>query len=489
MNRYGPLLGYFPKATKSWLTVKPDYLESAKEIFSGTGINITSQGRKHLGAVIGSDEFKKEYVDEKVKEWVVSIEKLARIARTQPQAAYSCFVKGFVHKFTYFMRTIPDISMLLHPLDQAIDNFIRIIFDNHDFNTTERKLWSLPVRMGGMGVPIPSEISDTQYTNSRKINEMLTSKVREQNVIYEDITKSVNHAKSGVKEEKAERNQKLLNEIIETLGASEKGKALEAALEKGASSWLNALPLKNQGYSLDKESFRVAIFTRYGIPLKRLPSHCPCGGIYSVEHALNCKKGGFISNRHNEIRRITADFLKEVCLDVEEEPLLQEITGEIFKAKTTKTEKDSRLDLSARGFWLRGQKVFCDVRVFNPLTKCHRTKPITKVHELNEKEKKVKYAARINEVEHGSFTPLVFSCFGGMSRECSFFYKKLAEKLAEKRNVSPSETTCFVRTKINFSLINSLVLCIRGSRSVRDNVTPIAETDIKLANETSAAKK
>ena len=190
-----------------------------------------------------------------MKEWVVSIEKLARIARTQPQAAYSCFVKGFVHKFTYFMRTIPDISMLLHPLDQAIDNFIRIIFDNHDFNTTERKLWSLPVRMGGMGVPIPSEISDTQYTNSRKINEMLTSKVREQNVIYEDITKSVNHAKSGVKVEKAERNQKLLNEIIETLGASEKGKALEAALEKGASSWLNALPLKNQGYSLDKESF------------------------------------------------------------------------------------------------------------------------------------------------------------------------------------------------------------------------------------------
>ena len=181
--------------------------------------------------------------------------------------------------------------------------------------------------------------------------------------------------------------------------------------------------------------------------------------------------------------------MKEVCLDVEEEPLLQEITGEIFKAKTTKTEKDSRLDLSARGFWLRGQKVFCDVRVFNPLTKCHRTKPITKVHELNEKEKKVKYAARINEVEHGSFTPLVFSCFGGMSRECSFFYKKLAEKLAEKRNVSPSETTCFVRTKINFSLINSLVLCIRGSRSVRDNVTPIAETDIKLANETSAVKK
>ena len=47
---------------------------------------------------------------------------------------------------------------------------------------------------------------------------------------------------------------------------------------------------------------------------------------------------------------------------------------------------------------MRGQKVFCDVRVFNPLTKCYRTKTLAKVHELNEKEKKVKYAARVVEV-------------------------------------------------------------------------------------------
>ena len=176
--------------------------------------------------------------------------------------------------------------------------------------------------MGGMGLPIPSEISDEQYNNSRLINAMLTSKVRDQQTIYEDITASVNQAKSAVTSKKAEQNQKLLDEIIGTLGTTEKGKALEAALERGASSWLNALPLKSQQYAMDKESFRVALLTRYGIPLKRLPSHCPCGSLFSVEHALNCKKGGFISNRHNEIRRMTADFLKEVCIDVEEEPLL-----------------------------------------------------------------------------------------------------------------------------------------------------------------------
>ena len=101
-----------------------------------------------------------------VKEWAESLQKLTCIAKTQPQAAYSCFVKGFVHKFTYFMRTITDIKAFLCPLDKAIDGLIKVIFDGHDFNTTQRKLWCLPVHMGGMGLPIPSEISGEQYTNS-----------------------------------------------------------------------------------------------------------------------------------------------------------------------------------------------------------------------------------------------------------------------------------------------------------------------------------
>ena len=68
-----------------------------------------------------------------------------------------------------------------------------------------------------MGFPIPSEISDEQYNNSRLINAMLTSKVRDQETIYEDISVSVNQAKSAVTSKKAERDQKLLDEIIATL--------------------------------------------------------------------------------------------------------------------------------------------------------------------------------------------------------------------------------------------------------------------------------
>ena len=196
------------------------------------------------------------------------------------------------------------------------------------------------------------------------------------------------------------------------------------------------------------------------------------------------------SDKHEqEVRGITTDYLREVCIDVEEESLLQEISGEVFKSKTAKVEKDARLDISARGFWMRGQNVFCDVRVFNPLTKCHRTKTLAKVHELNEKEKKVKYAARVIEVENGSFTPLVFSCFGGMSRECGTFFKRLSEMLAEKRGLTTSEVTCYVRTKVSFALVKAIVLCIRGSRGAREKSCPVAETDITLVNQMSGANE
>ena len=115
-------------------------------------------------------------------------------------------------------------------------------------------------------------------------------------------------------------------------------------------------------------------------------------------------------SRHNE-------FSKELCLDVEEKPLLQEITSIIFQAKTVKAEKEACLDVSARGFWKRGQKLYCDIRVFNPLENCYHKTSLAKMQEKNEKEKKIKYAARLIEVEYGTlYSNTLYvcqlSCFG-----------------------------------------------------------------------------
>ena len=63
-----PAYGYFPKPTKTWLIVKEDKLEEAKRMCKDTGIKITSDGMRHLGAAIGSKDFKDSYVLQKIQE-------------------------------------------------------------------------------------------------------------------------------------------------------------------------------------------------------------------------------------------------------------------------------------------------------------------------------------------------------------------------------------------------------------------------------------
>ena len=92
---------------------------------------------------------------------------------------------------------------------------------------------------------------------------------------------------------------------------------------------------------------------RYGKHLRGLPSKCTCGQVYDVTHALNCKKGGFVIIRHNKIRDFEASLLKKVVSDVETEPQLQQVDGEILDGLT---EDNAKPDIRARGVWRDGQK-------------------------------------------------------------------------------------------------------------------------------------
>ena len=113
----GPKYGYYPLASKTILIVKPGKLEKAREIFNETGVTITTDGERHMGAVIGSEEFKIKYVQSKVSKWVCDIEVLSEIAHDEPQAVYSSYTKAVSHRWTYVQRTIPGIAELFELSD------------------------------------------------------------------------------------------------------------------------------------------------------------------------------------------------------------------------------------------------------------------------------------------------------------------------------------------------------------------------------------
>ncbi|CAH3146181.1 unnamed protein product [Porites lobata] len=372
----GPPLGYFPNPQKCWLIVKPEKERPAKEIFSETTINITTEGRKHLGAALGSRDFFEEYVDEKVEEWVAQVTVLAEFATAQPQSSYAAFVFGLRHRWTYFLRTVPDIAPFLEPLERAIADLLVPAITEHVTTQEERDLLELPQ---AHEPPHETEIKTLQASARREKDEFL----------------------------------KMQCEQVRESLPSKTERAVELATEKGASNWLTVIPIKEVNFNLNKREFRDAIKLRYDWEMADLPAMCTCGDLFTVDNAMVCRHGGLIIQRRNEIRDLEAEMLHMVCTDVETEPVLQEITGEELNRGANKAP-DARLDVHARGFWDRQQSAFFDVRVCHPNAESYRELSPKQIFQLHENEKKRQYSRRVLKVEQGTFTPLVFTSTGGI---------------------------------------------------------------------------
>ena len=169
----GPKYGYFPLATKTILIVKEDQEEKAREVFGQTGISITTEGERHLGAVIGSEEYKQKFVENKISKWVNDVETLAEIAQDEPQSVYSCFTKAIIHRWTYIQRTIPNISHLFAPLETAIREKLVPALIGRNVSDIERRIIALPVKLGGLGIADPTQTADDQFQASVTITENL----------------------------------------------------------------------------------------------------------------------------------------------------------------------------------------------------------------------------------------------------------------------------------------------------------------------------
>lgn len=478
VEHYGPLFGYYPKASKSWLIVKDEHKLVADNVFSDTKINITTDGKKYLGSFIGTQDEKEKYIIGLVNEWIVQIKKLAKIALFEPHAAYAAYISGFQHKFNYFIRTL---NKYIKVLDDVIDNtLIPALTEGHKCTENERILLSLPIRYGGMGIVILVESSKREHENSVEMTKQLAERIKLQQTSYKFDKQLHNNIKSKVLKQKLMLHNEKLKEVRQHM-TNEQLRANDLATMKGASSWLSALPLKSENYALNKREFYDAIRMRYRWKLKFLPTICVCGKRFTIDHAMSCVKGGYIHQRHDELRDTLAKISEEISNDVETEPHLQPLTGEKLSNSANSTD-EATLDISVRGFWQRGQRAFFDVRVFNPFALTHLNQKLPNAFKSNENIKKRAYGQRVLEVEHGSLTPLIFTPYGGSSRETEHFISTLSHKVAEKRNLEQSTVTNWLRTKLSFCLLRSAILCIRGSRNTKRRLIKVDVDCLEISN-------
>jgi len=472
---YGPHFGYFINAKKSWIIIKPHMRAETDQAFQGTGINITTDGQRHLGASLGSNKYREEFVHDLVDGWVKQIRMLAKIAKIDPHCAYTAYTHGLRHKYTYAMRTIPNIGSMLQPLENAIRNqLIPALTEQMQMSEQERSLIALPVRLGGLGIPNPCKEAQHEFENSVKLTKNLADAIINQSSAAADNTEN----RSLVSKANRIRQTNMKDEVEQTLPEWQK-KQLQLNQQKGASSWLTALPIDEHGFHLSKRQFWDSIRLRYGWAMTNTPSSCACGKGFSVAHALSCHLGGFTSIRHNELRDLTAELLQQACHDVKIEPPLEPLTGEGFSARSANTAQEARLDVSARGLFVPYQKVFADIRVVNPTAMRYERQSPEQILESNASEKKRQYCRRVLEVENATFCPLIFTTNGGMGRECIAFYNRLAQELANKWKTAQSQTVAWMRTRLSFALCRSAHMCIRGSRKWNSKV-PVDQDQVEL---------
>ena len=465
LNQKGPGYGYYPNASKTWLLVKPSAQDRARELFGDSGVNITTDGRRLLGACLGTETSVHQYVSNAVAGFVQQVELLSKVAITEPHAAFAAFTHGLAGRWTFLSRTMGNISELFQPLEDTIrKRFLPALTGRKPPSDDERAVLALPARLGGLGIRNPVQNAVAEHENSMKATKPLTELIVDQVAGIGNIKDELLRLRQATHVANRDRATTAAKQLAAKLPAAQ-SRSLTLASEKGASSWVTALPLSCHGFVLHKAAFRDALCLRYGWQPQSLPSQCTCGQTYSVSHALSCPIGGYPTLRHNEVRDFTAGLLREVCHDVTTEPPLQPLTGEAFIASSVKRDDQARLDISACGFWGgRFEKAFFDVRVFNPSAPSNQQPQMSATYRKHEKEKRRHYEHRVNEIERSSFTPLVFSTTGGMGPSALTFYRRLADLLGERRNTPFNVIMAWMRTRLSFALLRASIMCLRGSR-------------------------
>ena len=167
---------------------------------------------------MGSEQFKIEYVSEKIEKWIDQLRMLEKVAKVEPHLAYCSYVFGLQHRYTYLLRTIPNIGNDLKRLDEAIDQYlIKHLFHNHSVTDIERIWLSLPPRLGGLGINVPSEVADTFYKNSRLMTAELVDRIIYQHDSEHELPPEEKPARVAIAEDKKKREEDKVNQVKQEL--------------------------------------------------------------------------------------------------------------------------------------------------------------------------------------------------------------------------------------------------------------------------------
>ena len=120
-------------------------------------------------------------MNNKVENLIEEIKRLAKAAVSQPHGAYTVFSHGMSSRWTYLMRSIPNIHDILLPLEDAItQHLIPVLRGRRSCSAAEREGLALLVRLGGLGLINPATLSSPSLQASEMLTKPLVDLIQAQ---------------------------------------------------------------------------------------------------------------------------------------------------------------------------------------------------------------------------------------------------------------------------------------------------------------------
>ena len=194
-----------------------------------------------------------------------------------------------------------------------------------EISSLEQRLFSLPVRLGGLGLDLPTVSANSLYAASRHATEVIVSAITVATPfeisVHDDL---VFVAQRHYQKQLDAMQEALFSEVC--LGFDPIHlRAVKRARANDLSVWLSVMPIEKNNCDLTAQEFRDALAVRYKKLLLCIPPHCDsCGAPSSLDHFLICRKGGLIVQRHNEIRDAIGDLAALLWGQVKREPVVSE---------------------------------------------------------------------------------------------------------------------------------------------------------------------
>ncbi|KAL7475656.1 LOW QUALITY PROTEIN: hypothetical protein ACHAW6_003456, partial [Cyclotella cf. meneghiniana] len=426
-----------------------------------------------------------------IDSWVHGVKQLAAVATRFPHSAYAGLVSCLAAEWQYVCRIVPDIGPLLAPIEQVLrDTFLpAVIGPGIAIDDDLRNLLALGVKSGGLAIRDPTTQADALYQSSRDATSYLAGSLLRNEPINTHHHKTAVRAAGATRRKENRDGEDAFLQALKDRSPPKVKKRLERARATGA--WLTTIPDRFAGTELTRHEWLDNIALRYGSRPPNLPSRCDgCGEGFTVEHALNCKKGGLVGIRHDDARDEWAHLCSLAFTNarVVIEPNIlygnDTATGPSRAALPNSPPSpndtpgdESRGDVLVHSFWQRARgTVFdvriCDtdarsgtvfdVRICDTDARSYANTSSDKVLERASKEKVRKYEQACL-TQGQDFTPLVYLVDGLASKDARNAKRLLASVLATKWGRSYSDMA--ISTRMSLTIIRSNTLLLRGDRN------------------------